>query len=101
MYIDLTCIGSINQVIDLHLLYTRFAPVAERLRRAYSALPERAGVGSIPANEKKCLLSAVGDLKCSLVPLICICYIPGLVGGYTGTTKANFNTMRCKGRDSA
>jgi hypothetical protein len=25
-------------------------PVAERLRRAYPALPERVGVGSIPAN---------------------------------------------------
>ncbi len=25
-------------------------PVAERLRRAYPALPEQAGVGSIPAN---------------------------------------------------
>jgi hypothetical protein len=38
------------------------------------ALPERAGVGSIPANsdaqklrDKTCLLSAVGDLKSSLV----------------------------------
>ncbi len=31
-------------------MYTHIPVVAERLRRAYPALPERAGVGSIPAN---------------------------------------------------
>ncbi len=54
-----------------HRILNFMPTVAELSRRAYPALLEWDGVGSIPANSdaQKCLLSAVGDLKRSLVPL--------------------------------
>ncbi len=71
--------------LQYHRAQERLPPVAERLRRAYPALLERAGVGSISANSDALKVpsfrrrTAVGDLKWSLVPRaqerLRICYI--------------------------